>query len=879
VATLFSVTGCLVRNPKSVLVFFLFLHTELLGGQSNLRLGTSSLVFGPGSGTGSVVIAATARWTAATATPWLHIDPARTTGGGNALFTFTYDSNSGSTRTGSILFNGGQASVSVTQAGASYSPTTEVTTLVSSVLGPPALDGYGNVYFADVYAGAIRKWHAATSQVTTPVSVGLKHPHGVAVDRAGNIYIADTDHNAIKEWVTATGQLVILVPFLNQPLAIALDPEGDVYIADTGNNAIEKWTAATGQLTTVVASLNQPSGIAIDGYGNVYFSDTGNEAIKEWVAATGQIMKVISSGLNRPTSLGVDGAGNLYFIDNQLYKWTAGTGQVSQIAGCWFGYCASGLTVDGAGNLYTTWWNGYGCCFQGNAVSRGTDGLNPLYAGPSFLSGLALDTSGNLYFASTTASIATGTIQEWNAQTAQLSTVVASGSDTPFSGVTVDSASNVYTADWNGDIIKWTPATTQQMVLANIPTVGKYTPPAGMAVDPTGDLFFTDNGKSIQEWIPGTGQVTTAVQTVSSPEALAIDAAGNLYFNTGAIDEWTPATGGVTTLISSGTVPRGAALDAGLAVDGAGDVYFSYAGGIQKRAAATGEISTLATVVLNFGGAFSKDAVLGASSLAVDQLRNVYAISYGDVKKITSAFIETMPIVLEPLAGGSDQLPTVLPVSTPLDAVSDQPWLTITSQQNGVVKFSFTPAPAQRTAHISVLGQSIPVTQANTQVPAVASYSVLWGSKVYTLGDSNRNRLPWQITGIRVVFSEVIATGNAASLMGVSATDLSGLGTNILTWTIRPISSGSYVLSLADSGANALRDFAGNSVTGDSKPTIKVLWGDVNDDGVVNAADLSLTMSQNRYSSYNIFADLNGDGVVNVNDVQIARTQVGHILP
>jgi Dockerin type I domain len=57
-----------------------------------------------------------------------------------------------------------------------------------------------------------------------------------------------------------------------------------------------------------------------------------------------------------------------------------------------------------------------------------------------------------------------------------------------------------------------------------------------------------------------------------------------------------------------------------------------------------------------------------------------------------------------------------------------------------------------------------------------------------------------------------------------------------------------------------------------------VLWGDYNDDGVVNAADLA-GVSLFTKLAYNLFADMNGDGTVNAADVQIVRTQIGNSLP
>jgi hypothetical protein len=164
--------------------------------------------------------------------------------------------------------------------------------------------------------------------------------------------------------------------------------------------------------------------------------------------------------------------------------------------------------------------------------------------------------------------------------------------------------------------------------------------------------------------------------------------------------------------------------------------------------------------------------------------------------------------------------------------------------------------------------------------PAVVSFNVLFGVQSYNVIGTTRNRLPWQITGIQVVFSKPITSGNLTSLGGVTATAFSGLGTNTLTWTINPIVLGSFPVTLAGAGANALTDALGGGLAGGAgfTQTLKVLWGDFNDDGAVSAADMVLVNSAIS-QPYNIYADMNGDGVVNSADVAIVRSRIGTSLP
>jgi len=164
----------------------------------------------------------------------------------------------------------------------------------------------------------------------------------------------------------------------------------------------------------------------------------------------------------------------------------------------------------------------------------------------------------------------------------------------------------------------------------------------------------------------------------------------------------------------------------------------------------------------------------------------------------------------------------------------------------------------------------------------VVSFNVLFGAQNYNLitGGAARVRLPWQIIGIRVVFSRPVITGNANSLSGVTPTGISGLGTNTLTWTIGSLTQGNFAAVLAGSGPNALADASGIPLGGGAGYTqnFKVLFGDLDDDGAVSASDL-VGVNNATTSPYNVFADINGDGAVNVSDVQVVRSRIGASLP
>jgi hypothetical protein len=211
-----------------------------------------------------------------------------------------------------------------------------------------------------------------------------------------------------------------------------------------------------------------------------------------------------------------------------------------------------------------------------------------------------------------------------------------------------------------------------------------------------------------------------------------------------------------------------------------------------------------------------------------------------------------------------------------------------TTDSNGVATATTFTANATAGGPYNVVASATGLTNVNFALtntalpppPSVVSYKVLFGSTSYNLIGSTRKRLPWEITGIQVVFSQPITIGNANSLTGLTATGFSGLGTATLTWTIHPIALGSYSTTLLATGSNALKDGNGNTLAGGTfAQNFKVLWGDFNDDGVVSASDGTLVNNIRIAGNYNIFADMNGDGVVNTTDVNIVRGRIGTSQP
>jgi sugar lactone lactonase YvrE len=230
----------------------------------------------------------------------------------------------------------------------------------AALLGKPAafaLDGHGNLYFADFGNSRIRRVNLTTQVITTVAGSGkkcasptspcgdggpAKHallnlPQGVAVDSAGNIFIADSTDNRIRRVDHASPYTITTFAGNGKPCAnptsgcgdggaatsaqlsfpegVAVDAAGLVYIADTKDHRIRvvgtdgKIRAFAGSggacldstqkcgdgYPAALANLRLPQAVTPDVSGNIYIADTGDHRIR--VVQAGIISTVIGSGI------------------------------------------------------------------------------------------------------------------------------------------------------------------------------------------------------------------------------------------------------------------------------------------------------------------------------------------------------------------------------------------------------------------------------------------------------------------------------------------------------------------------------------------------------------------------------------------------------
>ena len=269
--------------------------------------------------------------------------------------------------------------------------------------------------------------------------------------------------------------------------------------------------------------------------------------------------------------------------------------------------------------------------YTADAVAATTSELN-------FPFGIALDSSGNLYIGdqinSRIRKVAGGTISTvaGNGTPGFLGDTAAATSaelDVP-SGVAVDSSGNLYISDTDNHVVrKVTSAGTITTYAGNyslgpggtgdlgLAINAQLSSPTGLAVDAAGNLYIADTANSrIRKVTASSGNITsisTGSAILRSPKGVAVDAAGRVYIAdtdncrilkvtpSGSITITTTVTGsdsGACGFSGDGGPAASALLDhpSGVALDAAGNLYIAdtFNQRIRRVSAATGTIATLA---------------------------------------------------------------------------------------------------------------------------------------------------------------------------------------------------------------------------------------------------------------------------------------------
>lgn len=508
---------------------------------------------------------------------------------------------------------------------------------------------------------------------------------GMATDVVGNIYLTDYSNHTIRK-ITPTGVVTTLagiahkpgsadgigaVAQFNHPCGLTIDKAGNLYVSDEANNTIRKITSS-GEVTTLAgtagkegsadgagsaARFRRPKGIALSQAGVLYVVDNGNKVIRK-LTQDGVVSTFAGTTLKQN------------FADR------FGTG--AQIIGL------NGIAVDADDNVYITGFveilkilpSGVVTTFvkMGEPNSVDIPRISP--------TAIAVDEKGYLYISSLANDIILKvdpfgkltTLAGMDKIKGYEDGIRAAARFFAPSGITRDSAGNLYVADMGNTVVrKITPAGVVT-TLAGKAKKNDYANGTGAAAqfynlrdivsDVTGNLYVIDFSNYVIRKITPSGVVSTLAGTpgkkghadgkgstalFSMLLAFAVDRAGNIYVVDGTTVRKVAPDGMVSTLAGKADTrgnkdgPNELArfnYPGGITVNGSGDVFVTDSGNRTIRKISKNGMVT--TIVGQYSADHPLRSALGwrlvnfssPGRIMVDKSGNLYVADSGAIKKI-----------------------------------------------------------------------------------------------------------------------------------------------------------------------------------------------------------------------------------------------------
>ena len=456
-----------------------------------------------------------------------------------------------------------------------------------------------------------------SSYATYATSANLYNPSGVAIDTLGNLFIADTQNNVIRK-VSKLGSISTLAgtgtagfsndggnptsAMLNEPQGVSVDSStGSVFIADTSNNRVRLVTQSTLYSSCTVA-LTSYNGISYEGTPMALHNGVWGTIDNDFWDMQDANVFCNELGMGDAVSISEGQYGQSY-----VTQWVGFDcdGTESSLQDCQQGLGSINWDVmdygseqnpnyDDAGVLCShASTNNNGCLYVsiynistiiGTGISGGAvDGVEATSATLSSPSGVALDSSGNVYVADAgnnrirKVTKSTGIITTFAGGGNAFSDDVAATSTTLSSiiGMAVGSADNVYVADGGNNRIRKVARSTG--IITTIAGTGDsgysgddgpatnaaLSSPSGVAVYVTSSYPFL-----VYVYVADTGN--NCIRKVAMSNSIITTVAGT--GTSGFSGDYGPAT---NAALSS---PSGVAVDAKT-----GDLYIADTGNMRVR--------------------------------------------------------------------------------------------------------------------------------------------------------------------------------------------------------------------------------------------------------------------------------------------------------
>lgn len=468
----------------------------------------------------------------------------------------------------------------------------------------------------------------------------------------------------------------------------------------------------------------------------------------------------------------------------------------------------------------------------------------------SYVYGVAVDSSGNVYVADSAtnqASPSFGVVRKITP--AGVTTTLAGQSGTGgtsdgtgtaatfgnIGGIAIDKSGNLFVTDrTNGSVRKIVIATR---AVTTVVATGTFKNPVGIAVDSSGNLYVADTGNFVIRKISG-GTVSTLAGTVGTqgfadgagtsatfglPNGIAVDSSGNVYVVDTIYNKIRKITAGGTVSTYAGQPGSQAPVDGslsaarfyvpfGIAIDAAGNIFVTdteNSHGLIREISASGNVTTLA------GNTVLSGSTDGTGSNA--RFYNPYGIAVGSSGTLTIAdtgnytvrqgtalttatppSIQTQPQGLSVNTGASVTFTVVATGTAPLN----YQWTFGGGVITGATASSYTLTNAQTTNSgdykVTVTNSAGFVTSNAATLTVAAGPAISAQPQSQTVNAGATTTLSVTATGVGLTYQWMF---NGTAIAGATSSTLSISNTSATA-------AGSYTVVITDSSNNSLTSSA-----------------------------------------------------------------------
>lgn len=525
------------------------------------------------------------------------------------------------------------------------------------------LDDYGNLYLTEQANARIQKWlPGAASGITVAGGNGvgtgsnqLYFPFGVCVNDSGDVYVSNYQTSTVQKWRPGADTGIIVAGGngygananqLSNIYGIDLDNAGNLLVTDLWNHRVQKFIPGAVNGTTVAggngegSGLNQlrrPRSARFDDSGNIYVGDGTNWRIMKWAPGATSGTQLFTLAGN-PVDIWLDESGNLFLVmsGDVVQKWApgatvpdtvAGGNGAGSAAGQLSG--ATGVTVDGAGNIYVLdanngrvqRWEALedtvfipstsgsytakvykgAALVSSNAIAYSDIGISPVLSAVSCRTDTLVLAGIREMMADSVVWFKDGVrLGRSNDTYAATGVTVVTGLSAPVDLAFNDSG-NLYVAEYfDHKVTKWSPMGTRigQFGSTSGSGAGQFNGPAGLDMDDTGYVYTRDANQRVQRWEPngstgtikagGNGAGSGLDQFKASFAKVFVDDTGNVFVpDEDRIMKWAPgASTGIVRCGGNGIGTGATQLSypQDVLLDDSGNMYVADGSRIQKFA-------------------------------------------------------------------------------------------------------------------------------------------------------------------------------------------------------------------------------------------------------------------------------------------------------